>query len=63
MFESFLNKKLPYCFLNKMYRARPEMAATSYILMTTFPNRELTNELSTLSESGLLNAVIVQRNK
>uniref|UniRef100_A0A8B9NXM2 NSFL1 cofactor n=1 Tax=Apteryx owenii TaxID=8824 RepID=A0A8B9NXM2_APTOW len=41
--------------------ARPAMAATSFILMTTFPNKELTDENQTLKEANLLNAVIVQR--
>ncbi|XP_035154122.1 NSFL1 cofactor p47 isoform X1 [Callithrix jacchus] len=41
--------------------ARPAMAATSFILMTTFPNKELADESQTLKEANLLNAVIVQR--
>ncbi|XP_074776553.1 NSFL1 cofactor p47 isoform X3 [Athene noctua] len=41
--------------------ARPAMAATSFVLMTTFPNKELTDENQTLKEANLLNAVIVQR--
>ncbi|XP_071966930.1 NSFL1 cofactor p47 isoform X2 [Engystomops pustulosus] len=41
--------------------ARPAMAATSFVLMTTFPNKELTDENLTLKEANLLNAVIVQR--
>nr|XP_033769978.1 NSFL1 cofactor p47 [Geotrypetes seraphini] len=41
--------------------ARPAMAATSFILMTTFPNKELSDESQTLKEANLLNAVIVQR--
>ncbi|XP_075701216.1 NSFL1 cofactor p47 [Rhinoderma darwinii] len=41
--------------------ARPAMAATSFVLMTTFPNKELTDEDLTLKEANLLNAVIVQR--
>lgn len=43
--------------------ARPAMAAREFVLMTTFPNKELTDESSTLQQSGLLNAVIVQRLK
>ncbi|KAG7323082.1 hypothetical protein KOW79_012784 [Hemibagrus wyckioides] len=43
--------------------ARPAMAATEFVLMTTFPNRELTDESLTLKEANLLNAVIVQRLK
>ncbi|XP_075419986.1 NSFL1 cofactor p47 isoform X2 [Tenrec ecaudatus] len=41
--------------------ARPAMAATSFVLMTTFPNKELADESQTLREANLLNAVIVQR--
>ncbi|XP_029467185.1 NSFL1 cofactor p47 isoform X2 [Rhinatrema bivittatum] len=41
--------------------ARPAMAATSFILMTTFPSKELSDETQTLKEANLLNAVIVQR--
>ncbi|XP_003226148.1 NSFL1 cofactor p47 [Anolis carolinensis] len=41
--------------------ARPAMAATSFVLMTTFPNKELSDEDLTLKEANLLNAVIVQR--
>ncbi|XP_030067478.1 NSFL1 cofactor p47 [Microcaecilia unicolor] len=41
--------------------ARPAMAATSFILMTTFPSKELSDESQTLKEANLLNAVIVQR--
>ncbi|XP_063315568.1 NSFL1 cofactor p47 [Pelobates fuscus] len=41
--------------------ARPAMAATGFVLMTTFPNKELTDENLTLKEANLLNAVIVQR--
>lgn len=41
--------------------ARPAMAATSFVLMTTFPNKELADENQTLKEANLLNAVIVQR--
>ncbi|XP_073731230.1 NSFL1 cofactor p47 [Misgurnus anguillicaudatus] len=43
--------------------ARPALAATEFVLMTTFPNKELTDESQTLKEANLLNAVIVQRLK
>ncbi|KAM9296379.1 NSFL1 cofactor p47 [Gastrophryne carolinensis] len=46
------------CFI---VSARPAMAATSFVLMTTFPNKELTDENLTLKDANLLNAVIVQR--
>ncbi|KAK2501109.1 hypothetical protein MC885_009434 [Smutsia gigantea] len=38
--------------------ARPAMAATSFVLMTTFPNKELADESQTLKEANLLNAII-----
>ncbi|TNN53056.1 NSFL1 cofactor p47 [Liparis tanakae] len=41
--------------------ARPTMAAREFVLMTTFPNKELTDESQTLEQAKLLNAVIVQR--
>ncbi|XP_077368849.1 NSFL1 cofactor p47 [Festucalex cinctus] len=41
--------------------ARPTMAAREFILMTTFPNKELSDESQTLQQANLLNAVIVQR--
>ncbi|KAM4609971.1 NSFL1 cofactor p47 [Polymixia lowei] len=43
--------------------ARPAMAAREFVLMTTFPNKELTDESETLRDANLLNAVIVQRLK
>uniref|UniRef100_A0A1A8NS31 NSFL1 cofactor p47 n=3 Tax=Nothobranchius TaxID=28779 RepID=A0A1A8NS31_9TELE len=41
--------------------ARPAMAAREFVLMTTFPNKELSDESLTLQQANLLNAVIVQR--
>ncbi|KAF7210412.1 NSFL1 cofactor p47 isoform X2 [Nothobranchius furzeri] len=41
--------------------ARPAMAAREFVLMTTFPNKELSDESQTLQQANLLNAVIVQR--
>ena len=43
--------------------ARPNMAATEFVLMTTFPNKELADESQSLRDANLLNAVIVQRLK
>ncbi|XP_034028018.1 NSFL1 cofactor p47 [Thalassophryne amazonica] len=43
--------------------ARPAMAAREFVLMTTFPNRELSDESQTLQQANLLNAVIVQQLK
>ncbi|XP_018594605.2 NSFL1 cofactor p47-like [Scleropages formosus] len=43
--------------------ARPAMASVEFVLMTTFPNKELMDESLTLKEANLLNAVIVQQLK
>lgn len=43
--------------------ARPAMAAVEFVLMTTFPSKELSDESETLQQANLLNAVIVQRLK
>ncbi|XP_060068216.1 NSFL1 cofactor p47-like [Ylistrum balloti] len=41
----------------------PQYAGAQFVLMTTFPNKELTDETQTLEQGKLLNAVIVQRLK
>ncbi|NP_001080187.1 NSFL1 (p97) cofactor (p47) L homeolog [Xenopus laevis] len=41
--------------------ARPAMALSRFVLMTTFPNKDLNDEDLTLKDANLLNAVIVQR--
>lgn len=43
--------------------ARPQFASANFALMTTFPNRELTDETQTLATANLLNAVLVQKSK
>jgi UBX domain-containing protein 1 len=43
--------------------ARPDYASTPFVLMTTFPSAELTDEKQTLADAKLLNAVLVQRLK
>ncbi|KAL3203583.1 hypothetical protein MRX96_011950 [Rhipicephalus microplus] len=43
--------------------ARPEYEAATFLLLTTFPHKELTDENVTLKDANLLNAVIVQRLK
>jgi UBX domain-containing protein 1 len=43
--------------------ARPQFANTNFVLMTTFPNRELSDEKQTLAAANLLNAVLVQKSK
>ncbi|EPB67036.1 hypothetical protein ANCCEY_13875 [Ancylostoma ceylanicum] len=39
--------------------AYPDMAATAFQLMTTFPNKVIDDESVDLKEAGLLNAVVV----
>jgi UBX domain-containing protein 1 len=39
------------------------MAGHVYVFMTTFPNKELTDETVSLAEAKLLNAVVVQKYK
>ena len=39
--------------------AKPQLRP--YVLMTTFPNRDLTDDTVTIADAGLLNAVVVQR--
>lgn len=39
------------------------MAGRDYVLMTTFPRKEFTDETLTLIDAKLLNAVVVQQYK
>lgn len=43
--------------------SNPQFAGSNFVLMTTFPNKELTDESQSLKDAALLNAVIVQRMK
>ncbi|CAN8003873.1 unnamed protein product [Ixodes hexagonus] len=43
--------------------ARPEYEASTFSLLMTFPNKELTDDNASLKDANLLNAVIVQRIK
>jgi len=43
--------------------SRPQYSGASFAIMTTFPNKELTDEKLSLTEANLLNAVIVMRLK
>ena len=45
------------------FSSRPEYATATFVLMTTFPNAELTDETLTLVEAKILNSVVVQRLK
>lgn len=42
-------------------QARPEYSQKRYLLLMTFPNKEISNEEQTLAEANLLNSVIIQK--
>nr|XP_048275867.1 UBX domain-containing protein 2B [Myodes glareolus] len=44
-------------------QSRPEFATTDFILVTSFPSKELTDESQTLQEADILNTVILQQLK
>ena len=46
-----------------IWRSRPQYATSNFILLTTFPNVELTDETRTIGDAKLNNAVVVQRMK
>ncbi|GAB6022198.1 hypothetical protein CHUAL_006333 [Chamberlinius hualienensis] len=41
--------------------ARPQFASSEFSLMTTFPNRQLADDLKSIKDENLLNAVVVQK--
>ena len=41
--------------------ARPEYNQRTYSLLTSFPNKELTDDTETLEQGKLQNAVIIQK--
>ena len=43
--------------------SRPRYAGVSYSLMTTFPNKEITEDAATISGAGLVGAAVLQRLK
>ena len=43
--------------------SRPQYSGATFAIMTTFPNKELTDEKLSLTDANLLNAVIVMRLK
>ena len=44
-------------------QSRPEFATLDFILVTSFPNKVLTDESLTLQEADILNTVILQQLK
>jgi len=43
--------------------ARPQYSSSTFALLTTFPNKELTDESQTLGEANLIGAAVLQRLK
>jgi len=43
--------------------ARPQYESVQYSLLTTFPNKELTEDTATISSAGLVGAAVLQRLK
>ena len=43
--------------------ARPQYSGVTYSLLTTFPNKELTEDTATVSSAGLVGAAVLQRLK
>ncbi len=43
--------------------SRPEYSGQNFVLLTTFPNKELSNSSDTIKQAGLHNAAILQRIK
>ena len=52
---------LTIIILQLVARSHPEMIGRDYLLMTTFPNRPLTDPHVSLTGAQLLNSVIVQK--
>ena len=50
-------------FATFYYYSRPQYAGVSYSLMTTFPNKEITEDAATISGAGLVGAAVHQRLK
>lgn len=50
-----------WTFTFSTFRSRPGMAGKTYVLMTSFPSKELSDESQTLAEANLINAVVIQR--
>uniref|UniRef100_A0A8C0IKY5 UBX domain-containing protein 2B n=1 Tax=Chelonoidis abingdonii TaxID=106734 RepID=A0A8C0IKY5_CHEAB len=48
---------------NFIIQSHPTFAAADFVLVTTFPNKELTDESLTLQEADILNTVILQQLK
>ncbi|KAJ6664034.1 hypothetical protein lerEdw1_008988 [Lerista edwardsae] len=48
---------------NFIIHSRPSFASTDFVLLTTFPHKELTDESLTLQEADILNTVILQQLK
>lgn len=50
-------------FLDNTIRSRPELAASSYTLVTSYPEKELKDDAQTLAAAELFYATITQKTK
>ena len=48
-------------FLDDTISSRPELAASSYTLVTSYPEKELKDDTQTLAATELFNAFITQK--
>jgi len=48
-------------FLDNTISSRPELATSSYTLVTSYPEKELTDDMQTLAGAELFNALITQK--
>ena len=48
-------------FLDDTISSRPELAASSYTLVTSYPEKELKDDTQTLAAAELFNAFITQK--
>lgn len=51
-----LTNELPKC-----HRSHPGATSRAYVLQTTFPNRDLTDEKQTIKDAKLQNSVVTMR--
>ena len=58
--EKRMSKMLAYVYSLVF---RPQYSGVQYMLMTTFPNKELTEDTATVSSAGLVGAAVLQRLK
>ena len=57
----FVFNHTPSCLISHIFR--PQYEGVTYALMTTFPNKELTEDTATIASAGLVGAAVLQRLK